>query len=224
MGYLTPDITPTSAACRALFIPNDEQYLAVVRGALQELTFAHNWDKYGTLTPEQAAQNFIDMFDRFCFNEGICRVIGEIIAFAGATSPDSRWLVCDGSSIAIATYPDLYNVIGTTYGAPGAGLFSLPDMRGRSLAGTGTGTGLTAVTLAQQYGEESHVLTTGEIPAHSHTYIPPVLNVDMETPGVPDLIAAGVGIPTNTGDTGGNGAHNTVGPRLGITYLIVARD
>jgi len=224
MGYLTPDIAPDTATCRALFVPNDEQYLAIVRGALQELTFAYNWTKFGTLTPQEAADSFVDMFDRFCFNEGICRMIGEIVAYAGDTTPSDKWLVCDGSEYDVDDYPDLYAVIGDTYGSSGSGLFMVPDLRGRALSGAGTGTGLTGVAIGQQYGEESHVLINSEMPAHSHSYIPPTLNVDLESPGAPDLFAAGIGVPTVTGDTGGNGGHNTIGPRMGINYLIVAKD
>jgi len=224
MAYLTPDVTPDHATCRALFIPDDEQYLAIVRGALQELTFSYNWTKYGTLTPDEAAENFVDMFDRFCFSEGMCRLIGEIVAFAGSVSPDDRLLLCDGSEIVIDDYPDLYAVIGDTYGAAASGNFVLPDLRGRSPSGVGNGSGLSAIALGEQYGEENHTLTIGEIPAHSHSYVPPTLNVDLESPGAPDLFAAGVGIPTVTGDSGGSGSHNTVGPRLGVNFLIVAKD
>lgn len=228
MGYLTPDVTPDNSVCRALFIPNDEQYLAIVRGALQELTFASNWDKFGTLTREQAAQNFVDMFDKFCLNEGgVCRVIGEIIAYAGSTSPDSRWLVCDGSEVLQSTYPDLYTVVGNTYGSATSGYFRLPDLRGRAISGVGTGTGLSAVTLGQAYGEENHILTVGELAAHHHAYDPVVVgDLDVESFGIPQPNAAQI-IPLiteNTYDTGDNDPHNTIGPRLGINYLIVAKD
>lgn len=208
--------------CRALFIPDDEQYLAIVRGALQELTFAYNWTPYGSLTPDQAAANFVDMFDRFCFNEGVCRVVGEIIAYAGTTSPDSRWLACDGASLVRVDYADLFAVIGTNYGAADGSHFSLPDLRGRTATGAGTGAGLSAVTVGQSYGEQDHTLTIAEMPAHVHdtgnsallgTATPPPLNALGPNP-----------LPAVTGSTGGDGAHNNVGPRLGVTYLIVAVD
>jgi len=227
MGYLTPDTTPDKATCRALFIPDSEQYLAIVRGALQELTFPYNWDKFGALTPEQAAENFVDMFDRFCFNIGVCRVVGEIIAFAGSTTPDDRWLVCDGSEYDADEYSDLFAVIGTIYGSTGSGLFKVPDLRGRALSGVGTGSGLTEVVIGQEYGEESHILTVGELAVHSHAYAPVIIgDLDVESVGLPQPNAAQI-VPVvteNTYDTGNNDPHNTIGPRLGITYLIVARD
>ena len=41
--------------------------------------------------------------------------IGAIMPFAGSVAP-AGCLFCDGSSLNSADYPDLYNVIGTTYG------------------------------------------------------------------------------------------------------------
>jgi len=226
MGYLTPDEAPDTSVCRALFIPNNEQFLAIVRGALQELTFDYNWDKFGTLTPSEAASAFMPMFDAFCFDIGVCRVIGEIIAFAGATSPNSDWLQCDGSEYTVDDYPDLYAVIGTTYGSSGDGLFCVPDMRGRALSGIGSGDGLTGVTLGEMYGEENHVLTVAELASHTHDFVPLVTgDLDVEGVGVPQPNAAQI-VPvfTNTTYSTGDGeGHNTIGPRMGINYLIVAK-
>jgi len=73
MAYLTPDSVTVITACRSLIVPDDEQYLAVVRGALQELTFPSSWVKQGALTPEQAADAFVPMFDSFCFDDTCVR-------------------------------------------------------------------------------------------------------------------------------------------------------
>jgi len=222
MAYLTPDTTPDTSTCRALFVPNDEQYLAIVRGALQVLTLAESWTPYGALSPQQAADNFVDMFDRFSFNQGVCRVIGEIIAFAGASSPDARWLSCDGASYLRTNYPDLFAIIGTTFGSADGSHFNVPDLRGRSPSGVGTGGGLNPVALGDIYGEQDHTLTIAEMPSHDHatgnsallgTSVPPPLDALGPNP-----------FPAVTGLTGGDGAHNNVGPRLGITFLIVAVD
>jgi len=222
VGYLTPDEDPIGDTCRVLFVPDNEQFLAIVRGALQELTFAYNWTKQGTLTPEEAAERCVNMFDRFCFNEGTCRMIGEIVAFGGASSPTGKWLACDGAEYAIVDYPDLYNVIGNTYGASDVDHFNVPDLRGRSISGTGTGAGLTTVVLGDMYGEQEHQLIEAEIPSHVHSIGNSAL---LGTSVPPPFDALGPNpFPSTTGATGGDGAHNNVGPRLGITYLIVAED
>lgn len=98
--------------------------------------------------------------------------IGAVIDFVGTTAPKG-WLLCDGSAVArTGSYAGLFAVIGTTYG-PGDGstTFNLPDCRGRSPMGAGTGAGLTARTLGQQLGAESVTLTGAQsgLPAHHHT-------------------------------------------------------
>lgn len=224
MAYLTPNEAPDGVDCRALFIPNTRDFLAIVRGALLPLTYADSWIEHGSLTPDECAAYMFDMVDRFLVQKDVCRMIGEIVAYAGSTAPDSRFLVCDGSEVLQADYPALYALIGDTYGAAITNYFKLPDLRGRSISGVGTGAGLSAVSLGQAYGEESHTLTIDEIPSHNHDYLPPTLNLDLESPGAPDIQAAGIGLPDVTGSRGGSGAHNTVGPRLGVNYLIYAKD
>lgn len=45
------------------------------------------------------------------------------------------WLVCDGRTVLVAKYPELFRVIGFIYGQAGPGKFMLPDYRGRVLRG-----------------------------------------------------------------------------------------
>ncbi len=90
---------------------------------------------------------------------------GSIVEFAGAATP-AGYLLCNGSAVSRATYAGLWNAIGTTWGAgDGSTTFNLPDLRGRAPIGAGTGAGLTARALAAKAGEETHVLTTGEVPS-----------------------------------------------------------
>lgn len=51
---------------------------------------------------------------------------GMITAYGGIAAPDG-WLLCNGASFTITTYPDLYNVIGYSYGGS-AGTFYLPNI------------------------------------------------------------------------------------------------
>lgn len=232
MPYLTPDELPDDTICRVLVIPNERQFIGCVTGALEELTFVHNWELFGDVTPVQAARAMRSMFDNFCFGIGECRVIGEIIPYAGSTSPTSNWLVCDGSSLLRADYPELFTVIGTTYGAVDGSHFNIPDTRGRAAIGAGQGTGLTSRSLGATVGTEQHSLTVGEMPAHSHAdaghaHTLPDGPAGLVAPGVipVSVVAlAGTGLASAViQNTGGNGAHNNMQPSLAINYLIVAK-
>jgi len=67
MAYLTPETIPATVSCRYLIVPDSPAYLAIVRGALMALTFPESWTKYGALTPQEAADSFLPMFNDFCF-------------------------------------------------------------------------------------------------------------------------------------------------------------
>lgn len=55
-------------------------------------------------------------------------VTGMIIGYGNSSSIPSGYLRCDHSTVSTTAYPDLYNVIGTTYGTAGSGTFKTPDM------------------------------------------------------------------------------------------------
>lgn len=94
------------------------------------------------------------------------RFAGVIQMYAGATPP-LGWLKCEGQAVSRAEYSALFAAIGTTWGAGnGTTTFNLPDLRGRAPIGVGTGSGLTARTLAGTGGSEklqshNHSLTGG---------------------------------------------------------------
>lgn len=88
---------------------------------------------------------------------------GIVMPFAGSVAPDG-WLLCDGSAVSRIDYSDLFDVIGTTYGAgDGASTFNLPDLSGRVVIGVSE-----SHALGSTGGEASHVLTSSELPAHVH--------------------------------------------------------
>jgi microcystin-dependent protein len=101
-------------------------------------------------------------------------LVGEVRALATSTVP-SGFLACDGSTVDRTTYADLFAAISTTWNTGGeAGTeFRLPDLRGRTLLGSGTGTGLTARTVGDIGGEETHQLTQGELATHNHPITDP---------------------------------------------------
>jgi len=217
--FLTPNNAPTDRICRRVVIPNAADWIALVSGALNELIYPYNFEPYGTATPEQAASIFGTMFDDYSL-KGNCRMIGEIIPYAGSTSPVLGWLACDGSSLLRTDYPELFTVIGTSYGFADGSHFNLPDLRGRAAIAMGTGTGLSPRSLGDSVGEESHVLTVGELAGHAHTEITASAAVGAAITGVPVPSAVpGVGV---TGSAGSDQAHNNMQPSLAINYLIVA--
>ncbi|MCP1237749.1 tail fiber protein [Gluconobacter kondonii] len=73
--------------------------------------------------------------------------VGEVDAFAGSTFSISsgQFLVAAGQLLPIAEYPQLYAVIGTTYGGDGRTTFALPNLTGRSIIGTSSTLKLGAV-------------------------------------------------------------------------------
>lgn len=231
-GWLTPSSIPSAAECRTLSIPASEDWIAIVTGALIELTYPRNWEPYGSLTPEQCTARAAVMFDDFTFNRGGCRMVGELILWPVATSPKTNWLVCDGSSVLRADYPDLFAVIGTTYGTVDGTHFNLPDLRGNVPIGQDGST----YVIGTPVGEAAHTLVTSEIPSHAHV---DAGHSHTEITATPTLIAIGAGVPApsaipgvgitggasaNITATGGDGAHNNIQPSLPITYLIVASD
>ena len=169
-------------------------------------------------------------------------MVAEIKIYAGAAAP-TGFVLCDGTSYATSLYPDLFNVINYDYGGSGAN-FNVPDLMGRTAIGAGTGTGLTARTIADKVGAETHQLTTAELAAHSHNATGLEIKVGQEGKGslptsqasgnyigeVPgsnfyrentDSLVLNTGAMTgNTASAGSGAAHNNMQPSLTINYII----
>lgn len=64
--------------------------------------------------------------------------IGTVLSFAGQTAPNG-YLLCNGTSYKVTDYPDLYAVIGNTYGGDTEN-FNVPDYRETVLVGVGENT------------------------------------------------------------------------------------
>lgn len=61
---------------------------------------------------------------------------GMILAFAGKTVPNG-WLLCNGAAVSRTTYANLFQAIGTAWGAgDGSTTFNLPNFTGRVVQGT----------------------------------------------------------------------------------------
>lgn len=65
-------------------------------------------------------------------------ITGEIRKFSGSATP-AGWLVCDGGAHTEATFPDLFGVIGHSYGYDVAGTFRVPHFQPHSPSGAQLG-------------------------------------------------------------------------------------
>lgn len=110
--------------------------------------------------------------------------IGSSVDFWGSSAPNSSFVLAYGQAISRTTYSALFSLLSTTYGSgDGSTTFNVPDLRGRVIAGkddmggsaasrigsvvTDNGT-IVGATLGSTGGSPTHVLTTAEIPAHTH--------------------------------------------------------
>jgi microcystin-dependent protein len=94
--------------------------------------------------------------------------IGEIKMFAGNFAPKG-WAFCNGQVLPLAQNQALFAILGTTYGGNGVNNFALPNLQASVPIHFGQGAGLPPFVLGQTGGEESHTLTSNEIPNHTHT-------------------------------------------------------
>lgn len=78
--------------------------------------------------------------------------------------PPRGWAQCNGQLLPINQNQALFSLLGTTYGGDGRVNFALPDLRGRVPFHMGGG-----YSLGQRGGEETHTLSTAEMPTHTHT-------------------------------------------------------
>src|SRR5262245_2074119 len=85
--------------------------------------------------------------------------LGEVMAFAGNFAP-SGWALCQGQLLSIAQNTALFALLGTTYGGDGRTTFALPDLRGRTVLGTQTG----SINIGSQLGVDFPAVTSAQLP------------------------------------------------------------
>jgi len=156
--------------------------------------------------------------------------IGEIRMYSGGEAPDG-WLPCDGRLLAISSHPELFAVIGTTYGGDGRVTMAIPDMRGRIAMGRGAGPGLTNRQIGQEIGSESVILSVPNLPSHDHTLratnssatqTQPAGNI-LATASTPQYLNASASVvmgADSIGATGSNSPLTIIQPSSVINYII----
>ena len=96
--------------------------------------------------------------------------VGAQLPFAGTTVP-SGYLLCDGRAVSRTTYKDLFEVIGTTYGAgDGSTTFNLPDKQGRVSVGFDSEDSYFNI-IGKRGGAKTVTLNVNHMPKHTHNII-----------------------------------------------------
>ena len=151
--------------------------------------------------------------------------IGAIIAYHGdETNIPDGYLLCDGQSVLIDDYPDLFSKLTATSVVNNDGNnFNVPDLSGRFIVGLGgVDRDGNPYALANQGGLNEVTLTVDEIPSHHH---------GVGRTNTQDTSATGTGfdqspdnsILTNTTATGGGQAHENRPPYYALAWIIRAR-
>jgi microcystin-dependent protein len=102
--------------------------------------------------PAQASEPFI----------GQIMIVGFNFAPRGFAS-------CEGQLLPIAQNTALFSLLGTTFGGDGRTTFGLPDLRGRTAVGVGTGPGISPMSWGEKAGVENTQLAVANLPPHSHS-------------------------------------------------------
>jgi microcystin-dependent protein len=135
---------------------------------------------------------------------------GMISQYAGSTAPQG-WLLCNGGSYSITTYPNLYSVISNIYGGSlGAGTFSVPDTRGLFVSSAGSQT-LNSITYTRTLGEKQN----HQLQDHKHTYSD-MIWWDTDTGGGSGqtIFVAGADFQVPGGDNNGSNGDGNFSNRL----------
>jgi len=161
---------------------------------------------------------------------------GTIVMYAGRIDSGlpEGWLLCDGAAHSRMEYADLFNTVGTTWGAgDGSTTFNVPDLRGKAVIGSGGGAGqntdtrfgsqagLVSRNPGTVVGQNAVALSVSEIPPHAHGYT--------DTYGTPNYDTWGAYGTANSvfrddtrksGISGGGGAHSNMQPSVYVSFLI----
>ncbi|AVM73465.1 phage tail protein [Magnetospirillum gryphiswaldense] len=135
----------------------------------------------------------VSMFSAPAYACGEDTYLGSICAVAAKYCP-SGFLPAQGQLLSTSQNQALYYLLGNTYGGDGQTTFALPDLRGRTVTGVGSGPGLTPVPLGQRRGQEGVTLTPAQVPTANG--------------------------PLSSGNQAATQTVPTLPPQLGLTYCI----
>lgn len=153
--------------------------------------------------------------------------IGTTLLWYADNIPNG-YVELNGQELSRATYSELFDVIGTTFGdGDGSTTFNVPDMRDRVPVGvSSTDTNINAV--GKIYGEKKHTMTQEEVAPHPHGFQGGAALFVQENQGVKGigtgtLWTQGVGAIATTSTDGGKATpFNVMQPSLALRFICKA--
>ena len=152
--------------------------------------------------------------------------VGEIRIFGGNFDP-AGWCFCDGRTLLIEDFPQLFALIGTTYGGNGTDNFAVPNFQARVPMHRDA-----THLLGETGGTEEVTLTVLQTPPHSHPFLAslnpgsissPSNNVLAESSQINMYLAddPGASLAANaTSIIGGSQPHTNMQPYLVVNFII----
>ena len=157
--------------------------------------------------------------------------VGEV-RLTALTAVPQAWAVCNGQLLSVQDYPQLFAIIGTTYGGDGISTFALPDLQGRipfhhtSDLPLGTSGGVEVVTLtASNIAQHGHALmatteaATTPNPTGAVLAAAPATLGDVYGKSFPDVAMASIAVRA----TGSSSPHPNMQPFLVLNFIICVR-
>lgn len=130
------------------------------------------------------------------------------------STPPTGWLLLDGSTHDGGDYPELFAVLDAALKSGSD--FTLPDTSGGFAFGV-----LAKADAGQVVGSNTLNLTVGQLPAHTHDYVPVVPAATVGGAGPPfPTVAAGSPIPTTS--TGSGDDIDKRPERFGLIFAVFA--
>jgi hypothetical protein len=189
--FAVPDVAGNSIGTPGLQTDDDAVYIQIEMplGAACDVLFVKPCLFLGSIDPDVE----FDSYDQIDSIDSTART-GDIKTSLLSSAP-LGWLPMNDSSIGnvgsgatlaegaytFQLYKTIWDGVSNTWAPVSTGrgssakddflankTLTLPRSLGRALAGAGSGSGLTTRALGEYVGEETHVLTIGEMPSHNH--------------------------------------------------------
>ena len=174
-----------------------------------------SWSKTGVGVGKIWQKGTLDIHGAIYHNDSLLSLPpGLVLPYTGQTAP-AGYLLCDGTTFSASDYPQLAAVIGTTYGGTSANP-AVPNLKKKFPFGSSG-----SYPVGSTGGEEEHVLTWNEMPAHTHNVYGRADRKQGTAAAIREPTEAVNGSNnTVTSSSGGSAAHNNMPPYLALHYII----